>query len=124
MKLEGRNEAHEAPEKEPQEVGETKAEPLEAPEVIKRVEQATFEPEAMVQHKGDYKQAETIAAKIKIRTSGLLNWRDSSPTADVCRCALSVFGPYCLMRLSASACWMPLLVVCSAAMSCSAVRVQ
>ena len=50
----------EAPEKGSQEVGETRAEPLEAPEEIKRVEQATFEPEAVIEREGDYKQAEAI----------------------------------------------------------------
>ena len=60
MELEGRNEAQEAPEKGSQEVGETKAEPLEAPEVSRRVEQVTFDPEAVVQLEGDYMQAEAI----------------------------------------------------------------
>ena len=60
MELEGRNEVQETPEKGAQEVGETRAEPLEAPEVIKRVEQATFEPEAVVEREGDFKQAEAL----------------------------------------------------------------
>ena len=47
-----------------QEVGETKAEPLEAPEVIKRVEQVTFDPEAVVQLEGDYMQAEADRSRI------------------------------------------------------------
>ena len=60
MEFHRNDEAQEAPEKGSQEVGETRAEPLEAPEVIKRVEQATFEPEAVVEREGDFKQAEAI----------------------------------------------------------------
>ena len=60
MEFQDKSDAQEAPEKGSQEVGETRAEPLEAPEVIKRVEQVTFDPEAVVQLEGDYMQAEAI----------------------------------------------------------------
>jgi tRNA uridine 5-carbamoylmethylation protein Kti12 len=57
----------EEPEKGSQEVGETRTEPVEAPEVSQRLEQATFDPEEVVEHDGDYKQAETIeAAFVKV----------------------------------------------------------
>ena len=69
-------------------------------------------------------KAETMEARIKIRTSGLLNCLNSSRNAAACCYAFSAFSPYCWMRLSASVCWMPLAVVYSAVMSCSAVRAQ
>ena len=62
---------------------------------------------------------ETIAAKMRMRTSGLLNWFRNRPNAVACCCALIVFSPYCLRRCSASAGWRPLLVVRSAERSCS-----
>jgi hypothetical protein len=48
-------------------VEEIEGETRDTPEETKRVEQATFDPEAVVQHEGDYKQAEAIqAAFVKV----------------------------------------------------------
>ena len=45
---------------------------------------------------------ETIAAKMRIRTSGLLNWLSNKRNAVASRWARIVFSPYCFRRFSAS----------------------
>jgi len=59
--------APEAPKEEIKEVGEKKVEALEFAEEAKRVDQATYEPEAAVERVGDYKEAEaTQTALVKV----------------------------------------------------------
>jgi hypothetical protein len=73
----------EGPEKDSREVGETKEETGESSEAIKRVEQATFEPEAVVEREGDYRQAEEIKdAFIKVVEAPVLQAASDQPPAD------------------------------------------
>jgi hypothetical protein len=73
----------EGPEKDSREVGEAKAETRESTEASKRVEQATFEPEAVVEREGDYRQAEEIKdAFVKVVEAPVLQAASDHPPTD------------------------------------------
>ena len=67
---------------------------------------------------------ETVAAKMRMRTSGLLNWLTKRPSAVARRFAASAFGPYCLARASASALARPRVELPRSESSRSARRLQ